>query len=109
MCIRDRLIAPDLGKFANPVVTAAKGTDVGKVLDTYIVQNFAWYQARDNFDALLLISFPHKKTAMIRSAGDILKLKQAGHIASTSISAIPTKAGAGREQWAQLSLTKAGI
>ena len=103
------LIAPDLGKFANPVVTAAKGTDVGKVLDTYIVQNFAWYQARDNFDALLLISFPHKKTAMIRSAGDILKLKQAGHIASTSISAIPTKAGAGREQWAQLSLTKAGI
>ena len=103
------LIGPDLGKFANPVITAAKGSDLGKVVDTYIVQNFAWYQARDNFDALLLISFPHKKTAMIKSSADILKLKQSGHIASTSISAIPTKAGAGREQWAQLSLTKAGI
>ena len=103
------LITPDLQKFANPVISAAKGSDVGKVLDTYIVQNFAWYQARDNFDALLLISFPNKKTAMIRSANDILKLKQSGHIASTSISAIPTKAGAGREQWAQLSLTKAGV
>lgn len=103
------LIGPDLGKFANPVVTAAKGMDVGKVLDTYIVQNFEWYRARDNFDALLLVSFPNKKTAMIRNAKDILALKQSGHISSTSISAIPTKAGAGREQWAQLSLTKAGI
>ncbi len=103
------LIGPDLGKFANAVVTAAKGNDVAKVIDTYIVQNFEWYRARDNFDALLLISFPNKKTAMIRNAKDILALKGAGHISSTSISAIPTKAGAGREQWAQLSLTKAGI
>ena len=46
---------------------------------------------------------------MIRNAKDILALKGAGHISSNSISAIPTKAGAGREQWAQLSLTKAGI
>ena len=46
---------------------------------------------------------------MIKNAKDIIALRDAGQISSTSISAIPTKAGAGREQWAQLSLTKAGI
>jgi hypothetical protein len=103
------LIQPDMGPFAGPIVKSFGQNDLNKIVNTYIVQNFEWYRNKDNFDALLVVSFPNKKTAMIKNAKDIIALRDAGQISSTSISAIPTKAGAGREQWAQLSLTKAGI
>ena len=47
------------------------------------------------------------KTAMIKNEKDLITFRRSGHAMSTSISIVPTQAGAGREQWAQLSL-KAG-
>ena len=46
------------------------------------------------------------KTAMIKNEKDLIAFRRSGHSMSTSISVIPTQAGAGREQWAQLSLNK---
>ena len=46
---------------------------------------------------------------MIKNAQDLIAFKNSGHAMSRSISIIPTQAGAGREQWAQLSLNKANV
>jgi hypothetical protein len=58
---------------------------------------------------LLLISFPNLKSGMIKNAADLTAFRNSGHANATSISIIPTQAGAGREQWAQLTLNKAKI
>ena len=44
------------------------------------------------------------KTAMIKNEKDLIDFRRGGHAYSTSISIVPTQAGAGREQWCQLSL-----
>ena len=106
--IAKELLTMDLENFAAPVISAIANTeDVNKIEDEYLKANFAWYKNRDSFDALLLCSFPSQKFAMIRNENDLLAFKQSGHANARSISIIPTQAGAGREQWAQLTLNKA--
>ena len=45
------------------------------------------------------------KTAMIKNEKDLIDFRRGGH-AYSSISIVSTQAGAGREQWAQLSPRK---
>ena len=46
---------------------------------------------------------------MIKNDSDLIAFRRGGNSQSTSISIIPTQAGAGREQWAQLTLNKAKV
>ena len=102
------LLTMDLEKFAAPVIDKfATSMNFDEIETEYLIQNFAWYKDRDDFDALLLIHVPNRKTAMIRNAEDLIAFRNSGHANATSISIVPTQAGAGREQWAQLTLNKA--
>lgn len=104
------LLQMDMENYAGPVADKIATTeDVSQVELAYLAQNFEWYKNRDNFDALLLMSIPNQKTAMLRNANDLAAFRQGGHAGGLSISIIPTQAGAGREQWAQLTLNKAKI
>jgi hypothetical protein len=106
--LMSELLKMDLDSFADPVVKAFESTDDPIAIeDAYLKANFAWYKNRDDFDALLLCSFPNQKFAMIKNENDLIAFRRGGHSASTSISIIPTQAGAGREQWAQLTLNRA--
>jgi hypothetical protein len=97
----------DMEGYAGPLCDAiATQTDIIQLENVYLTQNFLWYKDRDDFDGLLLISIPNMKTAMIKNEKDLIAFRRSGHSMSTSISIIPTQAGAGREQWAQLSLNK---
>lgn len=108
--IASELLKMDLEQFADPVIQAiATQEDANKIEEAYMTANFEWYKNRDHFDALLLCSFPNQKFAMIKNAQDLIAFKNSGHAMSRSISIIPTQAGAGREQWAQLSLNKANV
>ena len=108
--IATELLQMDLEKFAGPVVEAiATKEDLVAIEDAYLRQNFEWYKDRDDFDALLLMHIPNRKTAMIKNADDLIKFRRSGHSNATSISVIPTQAGAGREQWAQLTLNKGTV
>ena len=102
------LLVMDLEKFAAPVADKfSTSMNFDEIETEYLIQNFAWYKDRDDFDALLLIHVPNRKTAMIRNAEDLITFRNSGHANATSISIVPTQAGAGREQWAQLTLNKA--
>ena len=102
------LLTMDLEKFASPVIEKfANSMNFDDIETEYLKQNFAWYKDRDDFDALLLMHIPNRKTAMIRNAEDLIAFRNSGHANATSISIVPTQAGAGREQWAQLTLNKA--
>ena len=97
-------------EFAGPICDViAKDGNAENIETAYLRQNFLWYKDRDDFDALLLISIPNMKTAMIKNENDLIDFRRSGHSMSTSISIVPTQAGAGREQWAQLSLKKGTI
>lgn len=99
------LLQMDLEGFTGPVADAfANSEDPGVIEKAYLEQNFAWYKDRDDFDALLVISMASGKSSMIRNAQDLIAFRTSGHANATSISIIPTKAGAGREQWAQLTM-----
>ena len=54
--------------------------------DEYLKANFAWYKNRDDFDALLLCSFPNEKFAMIKNDSDLIAFRRGGNAQSTSIS-----------------------
>ena len=98
----------DMDSFAGPLCDViSTNANAEEIENAYLKQNFLWYKDRDNFDGLLLISIPNMKTAMIKNEKDLITFRRSGHAMSTSISIVPTQAGAGREQWAQLSL-KAG-
>lgn len=104
------LLTMDLEKFAAPVVEKfASSMNFDEIETEYLKQNFAWYKDRDDFDALLLMHVPNRKTAMIRNAEDLVAFRNSGHANATSISIVPTQAGAGREQWAQLTLNKSKV
>lgn len=108
--IARELFTMDMDNFAAPIIQAVANTeDVNSIEDEYMKANFAWYKNRDDFDALLLCSFATQKFAMIRNENDLLAFKQSGHANARSISVIPTQAGAGREQWVQLTLNKAKV
>ena len=108
--IATELLVMDLENFAGPVIDIiATSQDLTAIEDSYLAQNLRWYQDRDHFDALLLMHIPNRKTAMIRTPEDLIAFRRSGHANSTSISIIPTQAGAGREQWAQLTLNKGTI
>lgn len=105
--LMSELLTMDLEKFAAPVVEKfAASMNFDEIETEYLIQNFAWYKDRDDFDALLLIHVPNRKTAMIRNAEDLIAFRNSGHANATSIGIVPTQAGAGREQWAQLTLNK---
>jgi hypothetical protein len=104
------LLSMDMDRYADPIAEKVSNTeDVAQVELIYLQQNYEWYKNRDAFDALLLMSIPNQKSAMLRSAQDLVAFRQSGHAGGLSISVIPTQAGAGREQWAQLTLNKANI
>jgi hypothetical protein len=108
--IASELFTMDMENFAQPIVKAFGSTDsTEQIEDEYLKANFAWYKNRDDFDALLLCSFPNEKFAMIKNENDLIAFRRGGQANSTSISIIPTQAGAGREQWAQLTLNKAKV
>ena len=108
--IVSELLTMDMEEFAQPIIKAFGSTDnVDQIEDEYLKANFAWYKNRDDFDALLLCSFPNEKFAMIKNDSDLIAFRRGGNAQSTSISIIPTQAGAGREQWAQLTLNKAKV
>jgi|TARA_R110001606_G_C15281743_1_gene640599 hypothetical protein len=101
------LLTMDLEGYTPPVADViANSDDVAKIEHTYMTQNFEWYKNRDDFDALSLISIPSMKTAMIKDANSLIQFRTSGQSNAPSISIIPTQAGAGREQWAQLTLNK---
>ena len=106
--LMNELLGMDLEQFTGPVADViANSDDVAKIEQTYMTQNFEWYKNRDDFDALSLISIPCMKTAMIKDANSLIQFRTSGQSNAPSISIIPTQAGAGREQWAQLTLNKA--
>jgi hypothetical protein len=106
--ISEDLFSMDMDSFAGPLCDViSTNANAEEIENAYLKQNFLWYKDRDNFDGLLLISIPNMKTAMIKNEKDLITFRRSGHAMSTSISIVPTQAGAGREQWAQLSL-KAG-
>ena len=108
--IMSDLLKMDMENYADPVADKIATTeDVAQVELAYLQQNFEWYKNRDDFDALLLMSIPNQKTAMLRNAQDLQAFRTGGHAGGLSISIIPTQAGAGREQWAQLTLNKAKL
>jgi hypothetical protein len=108
--IMTALLVMDLEKFATPVINKiATSEDPVAIENVYLQQNFKWYKNRDNFDALLLMHIPNGKTAMIRDDKDLIAFRRGGHAQSTGISIVPTQAGAGREQWAQLTLNKSSV
>ena len=97
----------DMENYAGPIADViANNTNAEEIENVYPKQNFLWYKDRDDFDGLLLISIPNQKTAMIKNENDLIAFRRSGHAMATSISIIPTQAGAGREQWAQLSPKK---
>lgn len=105
--IAEDLFKMDMEEFAGPICDViAKDANAVNIETAYLRQNFLWYKDRDDFDALLLVSIPNMKTAMIKNENDLIEFRRSGHSMSTSISIVPTQAGAGREQWAQLSLNK---
>ena len=85
----------------------AKDGNAENIETAYLRQNFLWYKDRDDFDALLLISISNMKTAMIKNENDLIDFRRSGH--SMSIYYNSPQAGAGREQWAQLSPKKGTI
>ena len=108
--IASELLTMDMENFAEPIIKAFGSTDnAQQIEDEYLKANFAWYKNRDDFDALLLCSFPNEKFAMIKNDSDLIAFRRGGNSQSTSISIIPTQAGAGREQWAQLTLNNAKV
>ena len=108
--IAEDLFKMDMEEFAGPICDViAKDGNAENIETAYLRQNFLWYKNRDDFDALLLISIPNMKTAMIKNENDLIDFRRSGHAMATSISIVPTQAGAGREQWAQLSLKKGTI
>ena len=101
------LFSMDMENYAGPIADIiSNNASSEEIENVYLKQNFLWYKDRDDFDGLLLISIPNQKTAMIKNENDLVAFRRSGHAMATSISIIPTQAGAGREQWAQLSLKK---
>ncbi len=104
------LLQMDMENYAASVADKIATTqDIAPVELAYLSANFESYKNRDDFDALLLMSIPNQKTAMLKNAADLQAFRTGGHAGGLSISVIPTQAGAGREQWAQLTLNKAMI
>ena len=96
-------------EFAGPICDViAKDGNAENIETAYLRQNFLWYKDRDDFDALLLISISNMKTAMIKNENDLIDFRRSGH-QCPFISIVSTQAGAGREQWAQLSPKKGTI
>ena len=100
--IMQSLCGMDMDNYADTVAQfISTSEDTNACESTYLKANFEWYKNRDHFDALLLMSVQGQKTMMIKSGEDLIKARPM--LASLSISIIPTQAGAGREQWAQLT------
>ena len=67
-------------EFAGPICDViAKDGNAENIETAYLRQNFLWYKDRDDFDALLLISIPNMKTAMIKNENDLIDFRRSGH------------------------------
>jgi hypothetical protein len=98
------LLTMDMENYAQSVAdTVSRTENPAEIEQAYLAANFEWYKNRDDFDALLIMSIASGKTACIKNANELAAFRTSGHSKSTAISIIPTKAGAGREQWAQLT------
>lgn len=70
--------------------------------------NFDSYKANYGWDGLLAINFPNLKYVMVNTGEEFVKMAEAGHFSSLSISLVPSSARPS-EVFAQLSLTKAKV
>jgi hypothetical protein len=68
--------------------------------------NYEAYKANYGWDGLLGINFPQLKYVMVNTGDEFVKMIEAGHFSSLSISLVPSSARPS-EVYAQLSLTKA--
>jgi hypothetical protein len=108
--IMTALLVMDMESYAGPIINKIATSDnISEIESIYLQQNFLWYKNRDAFDALLLIHIPNQKTSMIKNEQDLAAWHRSGHAQTLSVSIIPTQAGAGREQWAQLTINKAKV
>lgn len=102
IAITEALFSMDMDSYAKPVAQyIGNNEDLAGCENQYLRANFEWYKNRDHFDALLLMSILKQKSMMITSGDDLIKARP--NLDGLKISVIPTQAGAGREQWAQLT------
>jgi len=96
--------------FSNPsdIVEAFMQDDPKVAESMYGRANFESYKASYGWDGLLSINFPTGKYGMCVTGNDFVKLKEAKHFGSFSISVIPSAARPS-EVFAQLSMTKAKV
>lgn len=96
--------------FADPsgIVEAFMQDDPMVAESMYGRANFESYKANYGWDGLLAINFNTGKYGMCVSGNDFVKLKEAKHFGSFSISVIPSAARPS-EVYAQLSMTKAKV
>ena len=96
--------------FADPsgIVQAFMQDDPVVAESMYGRANFESYKANYGWDGLLAINFNTGKYGMCVSGNDFVKLKEAKHFGSFSISVIPSAARPS-EVYAQLSMTKAKV
>jgi len=72
------LYSPVFGEFANAIADAFKNTDAKKIETEIVKANYNHYLDKDYFDVLMLCSFAAEKFATIRSADDIINLRNQG-------------------------------
>ena len=90
------------------IANAFMQEDLASVQSAYVRANYESYKAKDNFQGLLVLSYGAGKTAYAESPDDLINLFKAGHLASPSISVVPSNSSP-REVFTQISLTKAKV
>tara|TARA_B100000767_G_scaffold271800_1_gene298170 strand:- start:2861 stop:3895 length:1035 start_codon:yes stop_codon:yes gene_type:complete len=91
---------------AGPFVQAFMQDDGVVAEKMYGKANFESYKNNYGWDGLLSINFPSLKYVMVNTGDDFVRMKEAGHFGSFSISVVPSSARPS-EVYCQLSLTKA--
>jgi hypothetical protein len=89
-----------------PFVAAMMQDDPVVAERMYGKANYEAYKANYGWDGLLGINFPQLKYVMVNTGDEFVKMIEAGHFSSLSISLVPSSARPS-EVYAQLSLTKA--
>ena len=95
-------------KNAGPFAESLMTDDPVQAERMYGKANFDSYKANYGWDGLLAINFPNLKYVMVNTGDEFVKMAEAGHFASLSISLVPSSARPS-EVYAQLSLSKAKV
>ncbi len=101
--IANDLYRPLFGSVGS-LVKAFQQEDFNQIHDAYVTANWNWYIGKEPFDVLIAIAFKSGKTIAVKDAKTLLGLREAGHLNAFAISAYPSKAGGGREGFAQISI-----